>query len=352
MPRYAHCALSTPHFFISVLRKPLEATAERQRATEVETKYFAERLDALVSNVETIIKGKTDVIQLALIAMLAEGHLLIEDVPGTGKTSLARAMAESVDGTLARIQFTPDLLPTDVTGVQIYNAEKNKFEFHPGAVFANVVLGDEINRASPKTQSALLEVMEEHQVTVDGVPHPVPDPFIVIATQNPVELDGTYNLPEAQLDRFMMRIQIGYPNPLAEMEIIDTLSTRHFRPDVQPVVSPADFRRMNDVADRVYLAPNIRHYIVNLARETRSIPQLRLGVSPRGSAALARAARAFAAATGRNFVTPEDIKFLAPYVMLHRMILTPEAELQGMSAHSLLERVLRDVTVPTSRDAE
>ncbi len=329
----------------------MEATVQRQRSTEAEAKHFAERLDGLVSNVETIIKGKTDVVQLALICMLAEGHLLIEDVPGTGKTSLARAMAESVDGTLARIQFTPDLLPTDVTGVQIYNAEKNKFEFHPGAVFANVVLGDEINRASPKTQSALLEVMEEHQVTVDGVPHPVPDPFIVIATQNPVELDGTYNLPEAQLDRFMMRIQIGYPNPLAEMEIIDTLNTRHFRPDVLPVVTPSDFRRMTDISDRVYLAPNIRHYIVNLARETRNVAQLRLGVSPRGSAALARSARAFAAATGRNFVTPEDIKFLAPYVLLHRMILTPEAELQGVSAHSLLERVIREVTVPSSRDA-
>lgn len=329
----------------------METTTTRERATESEAKHFAERLDGLVNNVERVIKGKTDVIQLALISMLAEGHLLIEDVPGTGKTSLARAMAESVDGTLARIQFTPDLLPTDVTGVQIYNVEKNKFEFHPGAVFANVVLGDEINRASPKTQSALLEVMEEHQVTVDGVPHPVPDPFIVIATQNPVELDGTYNLPEAQLDRFMMRIQIGYPNPLAEMEIIDSLNTRHFRPEVRPMVTPADFRRMSDIADRVYLAPNIRHYIVNLARETRNVPQLLLGVSPRGSSSLARAARAFAAATGRNFVTPEDIKFLAPYVLLHRMILTPEAELQGVSAHSILERVIREVTVPSSRDA-
>jgi MoxR-like ATPase len=329
----------------------LETTTTRERATEAEAKHFAERLDGLVTNVEKVIKGKTDIIQLALISMLAEGHLLIEDVPGTGKTSLARAMAESVDGTLARIQFTPDLLPTDVTGVQIYNVEKNKFEFHPGAVFANVVLGDEINRASPKTQSALLEVMEEHQVTVDGVPHPVPDPFIVIATQNPVELDGTYNLPEAQLDRFMMRIQIGYPNPLAEMEIIDSLNTRHFRPEVSPMITPADFRRMSDIADRVYLAPNIRHYIVNLARETRNVPQLLLGVSPRGSSSLARAARAFAAATGRNFVTPEDIKFLAPYVLLHRMILTPEAELQGVSTHSILERVIREVTVPSSRDA-
>ncbi|MEE9415379.1 MAG: MoxR family ATPase [Acidimicrobiales bacterium] len=329
----------------------METTTTRERATEAEAKHFAERLDGLVTNVEKVIKGKTDVIQLALISMLAEGHLLIEDVPGTGKTSLARAMAESVDGTLARIQFTPDLLPTDVTGVQIYNVEKNKFEFHPGAVFANVVLGDEINRASPKTQSALLEVMEEHQVTVDGVPHPVPDPFIVIATQNPVELDGTYNLPEAQLDRFMMRIQIGYPNPLAEMEIIDSLNTRHFRPEASPMITPADFRRMSDIADRVYLAPNIRHYIVNLARETRNVPQLLLGVSPRGSSSLARAARAFAAATGRNFVTPEDIKFLAPYVLLHRMILTPEAELQGVSTHSILERVIREVSVPSSRDA-
>ena len=304
-----------------------------------------------MDNIERIIKGKTDVVQLALVGMLAEGHLLIEDVPGVGKTTLARAMAESIDGTLSRIQFTPDLLPTDVTGVQIFSNASNKFEFHPGSVFANIVLGDEINRASPKTQSALLEVMEEHQVTVDGVPHPVPDPFVVIATQNPVELDGTYNLPEAQLDRFMMRLRIGYPNQAAEMEIIDALNTRHFRPELSALITPDEFRRMSDIGDRIHVAPNVRHYIVSIARETRNIPQLRLGASPRGSASLARAARAFAAAAGRTYVMPEDIKTLAPHVLTHRLILTPEAELQGVSAAGLLERVLAEVPVPAERDS-
>ncbi len=327
-------------------------TVERNRATEAEVEHFADRLDRLVENVELVIRGKTDIVQLALVCMLAEGHLLIEDVPGVGKTTLARAMAESVDGTLSRIQFTPDLLPTDVTGVQIFNRSTNKFEFHPGSVFANVVLGDEINRASPKTQSALLEVMEEHQVTIDGVPHPVPDPFIVVATQNPVELDGTYNLPEAQLDRFMMRLRIGYPNQLAEMDIIDVLNTRHLRPELAALLTPEDFRRLSDISDRVHVAPNIRHYIVSLARETRNIPQLRLGVSPRGSSSLARATRCFAAAAGRTFVTPEDVKTLAPHVLTHRLILSPEAELQGVSASSLLERVLAEVAVPSARDHE
>ncbi|MDH4170292.1 MAG: MoxR family ATPase [Acidimicrobiia bacterium] len=326
-------------------------TAERTRASQAEVEHFAERLDRLVDNIERIIKGKTDVVQLALVGMLAEGHLLIEDVPGVGKTTLARAMAESIDGTLSRIQFTPDLLPTDVTGVQIFSNASNKFEFHPGSVFANIVLGDEINRASPKTQSALLEVMEEHQVTVDGVPHPVPDPFVVIATQNPVELDGTYNLPEAQLDRFMMRLRIGYPNQAAEMEIIDALNTRHFRPELSALITPDEFRRMSDIGDRIHVAPNVRHYIVSIARETRNIPQLRLGASPRGSASLARAARAFAAAAGRTYVMPEDIKTLAPHVLTHRLILTPEAELQGVSAAGLLERVLAEVPVPAERDS-
>ena len=325
-------------------------TIERQRASQDEVARFADRLDRLVGNVERIIRGKTDIVQLAFVCMLAEGHLLIEDVPGVGKTTLARAMAESVDGTLARIQFTPDLLPSDVTGVQIFNQATNTFEFHPGSVFANVVLGDEINRASPKTQSALLEVMEEHQVTVDGVPHPVPDPFIVIATQNPVELDGTYNLPEAQLDRFMMRLRIGYPNQAAEMEIVDELNTRHYRPELTAQISPDEMRKLGDISDRVWVAPNIRHYIVSLARETRNLPQLRLGVSPRGSASLARAARAFAAAAKRNYVTPEDVKALAPHVLAHRLILSPEAELQGVSANSLLERVLAEVPVPSARD--
>ena len=258
-----------------------------------------------------MVKGKTHAVRMALTCLFAEGHLLIEDVPGTGKTTMAKAIALSIDGTWQRVQFTPDLLPTDVTGVQIFNRQSNQFEFHPGGVFANIVIADEVNRASPKTQSALLEVMEEHQVTVDSTPYLVPRPFIVIATQNPIEHEGTYNLPEAQIDRFMMRMSLGYPDPADETLIIanDTFGQRI--EDIGPVVAAGEVRRMIALTDKIYIAPKLQEYIVQVTGATRQLPELRLGVSPRGTLSLARASRAYAAANGRHYVTADDIKELA-----------------------------------------
>src|SRR4051794_10192734 len=285
------------------------------------TAWYAERFDALVANVESFFRGKTDVVRMALICMLAEGHLLVEDVPGVGKTSLAKAISQSIDGSMRRIQFTPDLLPSDVTGVQVYDAGKREFVFHPGAVFANIVLGDEINRASPKTQSALLEVMAERQVTVDSIPYLVPRPFIVIATQNPVEHGGTYDLPEAQLDRFMMRTSIGYPDHEAECEVVQNGAKGRTPEQLQPVMTTADLQQMTQIAGQVHLAPAITSYLVTITAATRSLPELRLGVSPRGSLAVAQAAQAYAAAQGRSFVTADDVKAMVPVVLAHRTIL-------------------------------
>jgi MoxR-like ATPase len=318
-------------------------------ATGDQVAWFAERYEDLVRNVGSFIRGKTSVIRTALVCMVAEGHLLIDDVPGVGKTSLAKAITQSIDGTMRRIQFTPDLLPSDVTGVQIYNAAKREFEFHPGGVFANIVLGDEINRASPKTQSALLEVMEERQVTIDSVPYAVPRPFIVIATQNPVEQGGTYDLPEAQIDRFMMRISIGYPAHEAEVEVLAN-RTRGQRPEqLRPVMTAADMLKMIELAHQIHLAPALKSYIVTITAATRRLPELRLGVSPRGSLALAVAAQAHAAADGRSFATADDVKALAPQVLWHRMLLRPEAELQGHTPAGLLETITASVPVPQER---
>jgi MoxR-like ATPase len=319
-----------------------EASAQKDQAAE----RYQRQFDTVVNNVARVIRGKNDAITLAVVCMLADGHLLIEDVPGVGKTTLARALAESVDGTLQRIQFTPDLLPTDVTGVQIFNRNTNEFEFHEGAVFANVVVGDEINRASPKTQAALLEVMEEHQVSVDGVPHRVPDPFIVIATQNPVELDGTYDLPEAQLDRFLMQVSLGYPGEAAELEIIDRPDKAWAREELEPVLDTREMRRMSRYAETVHISQKVKQYILALTTSTRAHPEVRLGVSPRGSIALAQAGRALAAAYGRSFVTPEDVKFLAPFVLQHRVIVDPEAELRGANRRDVVDQILERTAVP------
>ena len=310
---------------------------------------FAENFERILGNVSRIIMGKDHAIRIALTCMFAEGHLLIEDVPGVGKTTMAKAIAQSIEGSWQRIQFTPDLLPSDVTGVQIFNRSKNEFEFHPGGVFANIVIADEINRASPKTQSALLEVMEEHQVTVDSLPYLVPRPFMVVATQNPVEQEGTYNLPEAQIDRFMVRLSIGYPSIDDELRIISRNGAMAKLEDLEPVVPASDVRRMITVTDKIYIAPLLQRYIVDLTTRTRHFPELRLGVSPRGTLALAQSARAYAASNGRTFVSAEDIKELAPLVLPHRMILSPEAELQGFRALELLDRALEEIPVPRER---
>jgi MoxR-like ATPase len=308
--------------------------------------WFAESFKAIQENVEIVIYGKPEVVRLALVCMLAEGHLLVEDVPGVGKTMMARSLATSIGSSWHRIQFTPDLLPSDVTGVSIYNQATGQFEFKPGPVFAGIVLADEINRASPKTQSALLEVMEEHHVTVDGLSHPVPRPFMVVATQNPVDMDGTYPLPEAQLDRFLLRISVGYPHPAAEIGILKAHQATPAIESLTSVVTAEVVRTMIAVTNEVYVADSVHDYIVRLAAATRAAPDVRLGASPRGSLALLRAGRASAAADGRNYLLPEDVRALAAPVLAHRLILTPEAEVRGVTAAQVVERVVAEVPVP------
>ena len=300
---------------------------------------------ALLANVEQVVRGKRDAIHLALVCLLAEGHLLVEDVPGVGKTSLAKAIARSIGGTWRRIQFTPDLLPSDVTGVSVWNRATGTFEFRPGGVFAHVVLADEINRASPKTQSALLEAMEERQVSVDGVTHPLPPPFLVIATQNPIELEGTYPLPEAQLDRFLMRIRIGYPDREAELAILEAQGHSVAAEDLEPVTSAREIAAAMATFDAVHVAPSLRSYIVGLADASRRDPDLELGVSPRGALALQRASRVLAATVGRDYVAADDVKLLAPFVLAHRLLLTPDARLRGLTAEAVLTRLLGSVPV-------
>ena len=307
---------------------------------------FARRFDRLAGNIGRVIQGKDDVVRKAVVCLLAEGHLLIEDVPGTGKTTLARALAASLDLTWNRIQFTPDLLPSDVTGVSVFNQATTAFEFRPGAVFANVVIGDEINRASPKTQSALLEVMEERTVTTDAVVYPAPRPFMVVATQNPIDMEGTYQLPEAQLDRFLMRLSIGYPEPEAEARVLRAERDGATVDELAPVLSVLDVEAMIDHVKRLEVAPAIEAYVLALVAATRAASEVRLGVSPRGSLALLRAARAHAAAAGRGYVTPEDVKAVANEVLAHRILLRPEAELQGRSGSELVARILQSTPVP------
>ncbi len=320
-----------------------------RRTADLSTATFEQHFEALVSNVEQVIQGKREVIQLALTCLVAGGHLLIEDVPGVGKTMLAKAIAASIDGTWHRIQFTPDLLPSDVTGVSVWNRATNEFEFRPGGVFANVVLADEVNRASPKTQSALLEAMEERQVTVDVVTHPLPAPFMVIATQNPIEYEGTYPLPEAQLDRFLMRIQMGYPDRTAGIDILEAHGVSEPVDDLSPVLSADDVMKLAEAVTHVYVAPSLKGYIIDVVEATRLERDLLLGVSPRGALALQRAARAYAAASGRDYVTPDDLKLLAGSVLEHRLILSPEAQLRGATARNALEAVLDRVPVPSVR---
>jgi MoxR-like ATPase len=321
----------------------------RQKAAARTQADFSQVFDAIVGNIEQVIQGKEDAIRLALTCLVAEGHLLIEDVPGVGKTSLAKALAGSLGCEWHRIQFTPDLLPSDVTGVNVYSRAKGTFEFRPGGIFANVVLGDEINRASPKTQSALLEAMEERQVTVDATTYLLPTPFMVIATQNPIEHEGTYPLPESQLDRFLMRIRMGYPDRRSELEMLDAHATETTFDELDAVADPHDVERMTAVARTTHVAPSIKGYLVDIADATRNHPSLALGISPRAVLALQRAARARAAALGREFVTPDDVKLLAGPVLEHRLVLTPEAALSGMDPAEVVEEVLAKVPVPTGR---
>ena len=328
-------------------RQPDDPTDGRtDRVPRERIDWLTQRATALRANIEQAVQGKPQVVRLAVTCLLAEGHLLMEDVPGVGKTSLARAMAASIDGNWHRIQFTPDLLPSDVTGVTVYHQARETFEFHPGPVFANIVIGDEINRASPRTQSALLEVMDERRVTVDARPHPVPRPFMVIATQNPVEMDGTYRLPEAQLDRFLLRAEVGYPDHDAEVEILQTQSSGSVVDHLSPVMTTAEVGIMISVATSVYVDPDIQSYIVRLAQSLRESPEVRLAVSPRASLALMRAARALAAMDGRGFVIPEDVKALAVPVWAHRMILSGEAARHNLSAEDVINDTLSTTAVP------
>lgn len=313
--------------------------------------WFSEIFNRLVANVDQVLLGKTFVIRLGFTALLSEGHLLLEDVPGTGKTSFARALAQSVAGTSSRIQFTPDLLPGDITGVSIFDQRSSEFEFHAGPIFANIVLADEINRASPKTQSALLEVMEEGQVTVDGITHPVGTPFMVIATQNPIEQAGTYRLPEAQLDRFIMKASIGYPDHASTIRILEGAGTKAHEATVPPIVTAEVVTEMGQLARSVHVDPTINDYISRLVESTRTAAEVRLGASVRGALALIRTSKTLAAASGRHYVIPDDVKALAEPVLAHRLIIDPEAEFDGVTAESVMGQTLIETPPPSERQA-
>jgi len=307
---------------------------------------FARQFDAIADNVEHVIQGKRSVIDLTIACLMAEGHLLIEDVPGVGKTQLAKSLARSIDCKFQRVQFTPDLLPSDITGVSVWNRQRSEFEFKPGAIFANIVVGDEINRASPKTQAAMLEAMAERQVTSDGVTRPLEPPFMVVATQNPLEHEGTYPLPEAQLDRFMMRLVIGYPDRAKSLEILDTHGTASVYEKLEPVVTAESVRAMIEMARTAHVAEGIKAYIVDLVEATREHGEILLGASPRSALFMQRVARVWAQHEGRDFVTPDDVKSLAEPVLAHRMALRPEATMRGTSMHEVIASIVGQLPIP------
>jgi len=308
----------------------------------------AERISA---NIERVIEGKPDVVRLALVVLLAEGHLLIEDVPGVGKTMLAKALARSVDCSVRRLQFTPDLLPSDVTGVSVYNQDSREFEFKPGAIFANLVVGDEINRASPKTQSALLEAMEERQVTVDGTSYILEAPFMVVATQNPIEMEGTYPLPEAQRDRFTARVSMGYPSADAELDMLDTHGGPAALDDLEPVADAAQVRKLIEIVRGVHVSDEVKRYVVELVTATRNAPELRLGASPRASLQLLRTARAQAALQGRDYVLPDDVQELAARVLAHRLLPTAEAQVSRRTPEAVVTELVGRLPLPGATPA-
>ncbi len=311
--------------------------------------WFNQTFDQLVGNVEVAVRGKDRAVRLALTCLLSEGHLLLEDNPGTGKTQLARALANTVQGSHSRIQFTPDLLPSDVTGVTIYDQRSQQFTFHQGPIFATIVLADEINRASPKTQSALLEVMEESRVTVDGTSHEVGSPFMVIATQNPIEQAGTYRLPEAQLDRFLMKTSLGYPDHETAVELFSQAVTRDRSATISPVISAQAVAQMSALAGQIHVDPAILAYVSRLSEESRRHPHVSLGLSIRGGLAFIRCAKVWAASQGRDHVIPDDIKDLAHPVLSHRLLLDDEAQFTGISVERVIDELLTDVAAPAHR---
>ena len=311
--------------------------------TPIDVKEFYIKL---MNNLKSVIVGKNEVLDLVIITLLSQGHLLIDDVPGVGKTMLAKSLAKSLGCSFNRIQFTPDMLPSDVTGVSIYNQNTHEFEFRSGPIISQIVLADEINRATPKTQSALLESMEERQVTVDGITHEIPAPFMVLATQNPIEYEGTFPLPEAQLDRFLLKVKIGYPSFSNEIEILELQQLKHPIESVQTVVTSAEIIESQEKIKHVYISDAIKRYIVELTRATRDHNDVYLGASPRGSLGLYRASQAKAATVGRDFVLPDDVKALAKHILGHRMIINPSARLRNLTPDQIVSEVLQQVQVP------
>ena len=319
--------------------------------TQEQASWFADAFQKLIQNIDRAIMGKDEVIKLVLVALVSDGHVLLEDFPGTGKTVLAKSLANTLDGTTSRIQFTPDLLPSDVTGVQIFDQSKGRFTFHPGPIFASIVLADEINRASPKTQSALLEVMEEGIVTIDGEANAVGAPFMVIATQNPVEQAGTYKLPEAQLDRFLIKTSLGYPDTKTAVALLMDSGTRARASLVSPIIKPESIVAMAAIAAEVFVDESVMQYLSEIVDATRKHKDIVLGVSMRGAMALARAVKTWAISSGRTYATPDDVRDLAVPVLAHRLIVDPESEFAGVKAEDLISRILVDIEPPAYRAA-
>ena len=319
--------------------------------TQEQATWFADAFNKLIGNVDQAILGKTHVLRLVVTALLSDGHVLLEDYPGTGKTVLAKALANTLDGTNSRIQFTPDLLPSDVTGVTIYDQGKGVFEFHKGPIFASIVLADEINRASPKTQSALLEVMEEGVVTIDGIGHSVGSPFMVIATQNPIEQAGTYSLPEAQLDRFLIKTSLGYPDHATAVKLLMDSGNRARASKIKPIISSSSIPTMSQLASEVFVDASVMEYLSSIVSATRADKDVTLGASMRGAMALSRAVKTWAIASGRTYVTPDDVRDLAVPVLAHRLIIDPESDFAGVKAEDVINRILVSIEPPTYRAA-